>query len=522
MSVISCFYTTNLIEFWRNSRECNVKNKVVLTLKGEAETLIFAKNVARYAVAGDFIRLDGTLGMGKTTFARQFIRSLANNDTLSVPSPTFNLVQTYNETRLPVAHVDAYRMEDPSELDMLDLGAYFEHGVVLMEWATNVENGLPEIIPPKRHVMETEIGDLLTITIEEDGFDARTVTLEAKGTWLKRFGLFAGVMRTQEAKGREAFMDSLGFEQAQLTATSPDCSFRTYYRTNIDGEKLIVMDAPPPVEEIEPFIYMTNYLQLKGVHAPAIHGLDVKSGYMLLEDLGAMPFSEICKDEQHQEKWLEKAVDLLAHIANGETADVWTYDSHTAWLEAQRYTDWYLPSITGKATDVSDREAFKQSWLMAWPTLSKLPKTTCHWDYHVDNLMAIEDTDAGETGFYDVGVIDYQDARVGPICMDIACLLEDRFPASETLKGQLIDRFLSKLDVSVNKDDFMAGYNLCVAHRFFKITGLLVRLEQRDARVGATARMPQVWQTLNKALEHEACAGIRKVLEKIAPQKKAA
>tara|TARA_R110000868_G_scaffold218576_2_gene469106 strand:+ start:35123 stop:36670 length:1548 start_codon:yes stop_codon:yes gene_type:complete len=511
------------IEFWRKSRGYEVENKIVLTLKGEEATLALARQVARYAVCGDFIRLDGTLGTGKTTFARQFIRSLAGDDNLAVPSPTFNLIQTYHETRLPVAHVDAYRMADPSEIEMLDLEDYYEHGVVVMEWAQNVEDCLPTFIPPKRHIMETEVGDLLTITLEEDGFDARKVTLHATGTWLKRFGLFVeGVMRPQCEQGRDAFMTSLGFNGAKLEATSPDCSFRTYYRTNIEGEDLIVMDAPPPVEDVLPFVDMTKYLQELSISAPAIKGADMEKGYLLLEDLGTVPFSLACKDKAAQEKWLEKAVDLLAHIANHKTANVWDYDSATPWVEAQRYTDWYLPSITGHATDVSDREEFKQAWLSLWPILNKLPKTTCHWDFHVDNLIAIEDLDAGETGFDDVGVIDYQDARVGPICMDIACLLEDRFPAGADLKGKLIERFLEKLNADVSLEDFMAGYNICVAHRFFKITGLLVRLEQRDERIGATARMGQVWETLHTALKHPALAPVAQVFSKISNQEKVA
>lgn len=493
-----------------------MNNKIILNLKDESETLAFAKQVARYTVAGDFIRLEGTLGAGKTTFARQFIRALAENESLAVPSPTFNLVQTYGETRLPVAHVDAYRVTNPFELEMLDLDAYFEHGVVLMEWSKNVEDALPEYIPPKRYVMETEIGDMLTISLKEENENARTVTLEAKGTWLKRLSLFVpNLMREQDSAGRVNFMKSLGYENVKFKEIPSDCSFKTYYRTNIGSKNLIVMDAPPPVEEIELFMYMTDYLNSINIHAPKIYESDTKKGYLLLEDLEAVAFSEVCKNTDEQEKWLEKAVDILAHIANDTPADVWKYDSHTPWLEAQRFTDWYLPWVTGHATDVSDRDAFKNAWLMAWPVLSKLPQTTCHWDYHVDNLMVIKNTDAGETGFNDMGVIDYQDARVGPICMDIACLLEDRFPVEEALKTKLIDRFLSKLNTTVTKQDFMAGYNLCVAHRFFKITGLLVRLEQRDQRIGATARMGQVWKTLNTALEHDACKQIKAILTKI-------
>ena len=156
-----------------------MQSQVTLTTTCEKDTENLAREIARYTFAGDFIRLEGTLGMGKTTFARAFIRALAGDDDLAVPSPTFNLMQVYDETRLPVVHVDAYRMGDGSELEMLDLDSYYENGVTLMEWCSNVEDGLPGYKTPKRYVMESEVGDFLTIELSEieGAVDSRQVTL---------------------------------------------------------------------------------------------------------------------------------------------------------------------------------------------------------------------------------------------------------------------------------------------------------------------------------------------------------
>lgn len=489
-----------------------MQKMVVLHLKDEAATLELASLVAKYAVCGDFIRLDGTLGMGKTTFARQFIRTLAGDNNLSVPSPTFNLMQTYTETRLSVAHVDAYRLSDPIELEMLDLDAFFEHGVVVMEWAENVEEVLPTFTPPARHIMESEVGDKLQVVLQESVHGGREVHLIAEGTWLKRFGLIVdGYMRTQSEEGRAAFLKDYGIYADAIEPVTPDCSFRTYYRVATNEGSRILMDAPPPLEELEPFVHMANYYQSIGVHAPKVYEVDLENGYALLEDLGSHPISKVCADENKQEEILTQAVDLLIHVANQVPANVWKYDASTTWQEAKRFTDWYLPTVLNHATDVADRAAFKQAWFASFSALDKLPKTTCHMDFHVDNILL--------KGDGSLAVIDFQDARVGPVCMDLACLLEDRFPAGDDLKEKLIRRFLAGLNHQVSYDDFMAGYNLCVAHRFFKITGLLHRLEIRDGRNGATARMEQVWKTLEKALQAPACAKILKVVDKIHPQR---
>lgn len=495
-----------------------MQSQVTLTTTCEADTENLAREIARYVYAGDFIRLEGTLGMGKTTFARAFIRALAGDESLPVPSPTFNLMQVYDETRLPVVHVDAYRMGDGSELEMLDLEPYYENGVTLMEWCSNVEDGLPVYKTPERFVMESEIGDFLTVELSEvDGaVDSRHITLKANGTWRERFGLLpTELMRQQTEKGRMDFIRSHGFT-GQLIPLSPDCSFRTYYRIEIDGQKRMVMDAPPPVEKVTDFTKMVNFYQRIQVRVPHVYAEDVPNGYLLLEDLGDDSLRHVCVDEESQEKWLTTATDVLIHIANNEKADVWHYTADSMWQEAKRFTDWYLPYVTGHATHISDREAFKKAWYASFEKIKTLPLTTCHYDYHIDNLMCLNPKGEGE--IQNLAMIDFQDARVGPVCLDVACLLEDRFPADEALRQKLIGRFLDGINEKVSKEDFMAGYNLCLLHRFFKIVGLLVRLQERDKRENVMGRMNEAWQIINRLLQTPACTEIKNVMDKIYPQ----
>lgn len=496
---------------------------VTILAKNESDTERLAAKIACYTVAGDFIRLEGTLGMGKTTFARAFVRALSGEEDLAVPSPTFNLMQIYDETRLPVVHVDAYRMTDPSELDMLDLSAYYENGVTLMEWCSNVEGALPVYTPPKRHIMESEVGDFLTIELAdvEGELDQRKIILKAQGTWCHRFGLISSTtMRAQTNMGRVGFLQEKGFSNVKLEATSPDCSFRTYYRFQNENKNYIVMDAPPPVEDVVPFIAMANFYSDINLKVPTIFETDVQNGYLLLEDLGEESLNAACQNPAMQEKWLNAAVDILIHTANSKKADVWSYSAESMWQEAKRFTDWYLPYVTGHATHTADRESFKNAWFIAFERIQNLPQTTCHWDYHVDNLMCLNSQNKPNINMNDLALIDFQDARIGPISMDMACLLEDRFPADEVLKQKLIHKYIEGLKIKISYEDFMAGYNLCLAHRFFKITGLLVRLEQRDKRENMMERMDKVWQTLNQALKHEACTPIKKVLDEIYPQYK--
>ena len=495
-----------------------MQSQVTLTTTCEKDTENLAREIARYTFAGDFIRLEGTLGMGKTTFARAFIRALAGDDDLAVPSPTFNLMQVYDETRLPVVHVDAYRMGDGSELEMLDLDSYYENGVTLMEWCSNVEDGLPGYKTPKRYVMESEVGDFLTIELSEieGAVDSRQVTLKANGTWRERFGLLpTSIMRPQTEEGRNSFLKSQHFE-GHITPLSPDCSFRTYYRVETNGEKRLIMDAPPPVEKVQDFTDMVNFYEEIGLRVPKVYASDVENGYLLLEDLGDQSLRSVCASEAMQEKWLTVATDILIHTANNKKVDVWHYSADSMWQEAKRFTDWYLPYVTGHATHIADRESFKKAWYASFEKIKNLPQTTCHYDYHIDNLMYLNPK--GEATIQNLAMIDFQDARVGPVCLDVACLLEDRFPADEALRQKLIDRFLDGINEKVSKEDFIAGYNLCLLHRYFKIVGLLVRLQERDKRENVMGRMNEAWEMIHKLLHKPACTEIKNVMDKIYPQ----
>src|SRR3954454_24145237 len=100
-------------------------------LKNEEETRAFGAAVARSATGGDVIALSGPLGVGKTAFARGFIEALGHAG--DVPSPSFAIVQPYDDLDPPVWHVDLYRIEDASEIEELGLDAAAD-AVLMVEW----------------------------------------------------------------------------------------------------------------------------------------------------------------------------------------------------------------------------------------------------------------------------------------------------------------------------------------------------------------------------------------------------
>lgn len=131
----------------------------------EQDTYDFGKKLGESCKPGDIILLNGDLGVGKTVFTKGFGKGLGIEEPIS--SPTFTIMQIYEQGRLPLYHFDVYRIADPEEMDEIGYEDYFfGQGVCLIEWASLIEELIPE------HVIEIQIEKVL-----EKGFDYRKITM---------------------------------------------------------------------------------------------------------------------------------------------------------------------------------------------------------------------------------------------------------------------------------------------------------------------------------------------------------
>ncbi|SCP99005.1 tRNA (adenosine(37)-N6)-threonylcarbamoyltransferase complex ATPase subunit type 1 TsaE [Anaerobium acetethylicum] len=136
------------------------------------ETFALGRKIGEQAKAGDVYTLVGDLGVGKTVFTQGLAKGLGIEEPIS--SPTFTIIQIYEEGRLPLYHFDVYRIGDIEEMEEIGYEDYFYgEGVCLIEWANLIEEILPE--------------QLREITIEKDlekGFDYRKITIEERNRQL--------------------------------------------------------------------------------------------------------------------------------------------------------------------------------------------------------------------------------------------------------------------------------------------------------------------------------------------------
>lgn len=135
---------------------------------GPEETYAFGRQLGEQAKAGEVYCLNGDLGVGKTVFTQGFAAGLGIDE--PVNSPTFTIVQQYDQGRLPLYHFDVYRIGDVSEMDEIGYeDCFYGEGVSLVEWSNLIEELLPEHIT--------------SITIEKNldqGFDFRMITVEER------------------------------------------------------------------------------------------------------------------------------------------------------------------------------------------------------------------------------------------------------------------------------------------------------------------------------------------------------
>lgn len=436
-----------------------------------------AGDLAPYLMPGDVIALTGYLGAGKSHFARALVRALGSRQK-HLPSPTFTLLQTYDDTRMPVAHTDFYRLGDPSEAEELNLDPFIEHGLTVIEWADNA----PHMCPART----------LWVRLEDEG-GGRSITFKSEDdSWEKRFGFFTpDLQRPVTDKGRHDFVQRTTGKKGQvITPVSADASFRSYWRVRMGDSAQILMDAPAPMEDLERFVRVDKFLEANGVRVPHVYEADLESGYALIEDFGNSTVFDAVESGADPMKHYEAAVDILAHIAQSEKAAVPRQEKEN-WLdEACHFTDWFLPYATGHATHTADRRQFRELIWGLMAQMPELPQTTMLKDYHCQNLMVLPDG----AGVESLGVLDFQDARIGPVSYDLASLLYDvRYKVPSHFHSILTARMAGSMPGHVTPEALSQGVKMVAIQNLLRIAGVFTRLARRDGKTQYLDYMPLLW-----------------------------
>jgi N-acetylmuramate 1-kinase len=279
-------------------------------------------------------------------------------------------------------------------------------------------------------------------------------------------------------------LDSADFK---LEPASEDASFRFYYRLSFDDKTFIVMDAPPQHEDCEPFIRINRLLHACGLNAPIIHDINLEQGFLLLSDLGHDLYLDKLNQTTANSFYIDGIKALVRLQTQGDTKSLSQYDAELLRREMDLFTEWLLSKHLAIELNQEQQDYITSLFDLLVENALQQPQTFVHRDYHSRNLMLTEDNNPG--------VIDYQDAVVGPITYDLVSLLKDcyiKWPKSEI--DNWIDFYINELaahDIEVERKQFQRWFDLMGVQRHLKASGIFARLSHRDNKHGFLEDVPR-------------------------------
>ena len=271
-------------------------------------------------------------------------------------------------------------------------------------------------------------------------------------------------------------------------------------------------------EDVRPFVAIASGLRERGFSAPEIYAADLDHGFLLLEDLGS---DEIVAGDPPApiEERYAVAVDVLVdlhgrllpeslEISPNVEYRIPRYDMEALLIEAELFLDWYLPHVSVGVSDDA-RADFVALWRAALEPVMAVNPTWVLRDFHSPNLLWL----AGRAGIERIGLLDFQDALIGPPAYDLASLLQDaRVDVPEMVEIAQLGRYArarSQADPAFDAAAFVTTYAALAAQRATKILGIFARLNRRDGKSQYLRHMPRVWDYLHRSLEHPALAPLK-------------
>jgi len=311
------------------------------------------------------------------------------------------------------------------------------------------------------------------------------------------------------------FLTRAGWGDAERRLLAADASFRQYERLTGPRGRAVLMDAPPPREDVRPFLKVARHLAALGYSAPRILAEDVAAGLLLIEDFGDDTFTRLLAKGADEAELYRLAIDLLIDLhgrTDAPSIDLPPYDDDRLLLEASLLTDWYMPAI-GRSPSPEVRDDYLARWRRTLAPLRTQRSTLVLRDYHVDNLMRLP----GRNGSAACGLLDFQDALIGPAAYDLVSLLEDaRRDISRPVIEAMLERYL--MAFPADKPAFLASYAILGAQRNAKIVGIFTRLKVRDGKPHYLGHIPRVWRLLEGDLAHPALAEMREWFDRHLPR----
>jgi hypothetical protein len=298
--------------------------------------------------------------------------------------------------------------------------------------------------------------------------------------------IHADSRRTALERWLEPRLDGASFT---LAPASEDASFRRYFRASLgDGRSFVAMDAPPDKEDCRPFVHVARLLADAGVHAPKVHAQDLQQGFLLLSDLGTQTYLQVLTPQNAKALLGEAADALILWQRATRAGELPPYDEALLRRELNLFPEWYLGRHLSRGLPDEAKNSLEKIFAALVRSALAQPQVYVHRDYMPRNLMLSQPNP---------GVLDFQDAVLGPVTYDAVSLFRDAFLSWE--EEFVIDgaaRYwekAKKAGVPVQPDfgEFWRALEWMGLQRHLKVLGIFARINYRDGKPKYLADTPR-------------------------------
>lgn len=484
-----------------------------------------AEALALFLRPGDVLAVAGELGAGKTTLIRALIQAFSDQPVLEVPSPTYTLIQTYNDEsfRFPLLHADFYRLKSAEEIEELGIKDELQRSALLVEWPERAAELLPEI--------------RIEISLQLEN-ETRTAKLTSEDAALAK--------RLQRLSTVLDFLESSPQKIAKRRFLQGDASPRAYERLTFeDGNTGVLLNAQAqpdrsvgehrlnymkithlaPNDAIAPILAIGSELRARGFTVPGHIHYDIDKSLLIQEDLGS---AFIAENNAPVHERYEAAVDALVHLHHQDSPDcaqtlniihdIPAYSREAFQTEAKLFLEFFLPLMERGASPQQAGDDFRGAFDALFDILQNAPMSWTLFDFHSPNAMWL----AERQGIARIGIIDFQDTRRGPQAYDLVSLTQDaRVSVPYEMEQSLLSRYIRTRE---HEEDFNAEalrlhYAICGAQRATRILGVFARLAYQDAKPHYLKHIPRVSDYLERCLAHEVTLPLKNWFAAYAPAK---
>jgi len=284
----------------------------------------------------------------------------------------------------------------------------------------------------------------------------------------------------------------LGAPGLTLAPASADASFRSYWRTQHQGQSWIVMDSPPAQEDPRPWLEIGARLAAAGVHVPAVYAHDLEQGFLLIEDLGTRLYLPALNEDTADALYGDAMDALLRMQTRLDYSGLRAFDHAMLASGLEVMPEWFLQRHLGHTPGCDEWDVLEAAFGVIIRNALEQPRCFVHRDFHSRNLLIVEHNNPG--------IIDFQGALAGPVTYDLASLLRDGYITwpRERVEGwaesyRLRLRAARLIDSEVDRERFLRWFDLTGLHRHIRVLGQFYRLWYRDGKPGYLADVPRVY-----------------------------